>query len=134
MYPRFTRQLSAQWHGPLKLELTVHQRPPTADEFRLLLPLQAAPSFTEFLSQEALPTLRETPTNAQALAELVARRPKVLNWPVVVDWEHEECSLGGKKYTDLLAAVARRRKKVMKPEPTPRPPPTPPEPEWIDYP
>jgi hypothetical protein len=123
---------SKQLRGPLKLELTVLKRPPNAEEFRLLLPLQPQPFFTEFLH----PKEHQAPTNSAALVELLARRPTALRWPVVADWEHNECSVGGDGYKELLKKVGKRRQKATKPEskaaPLPPPPPPPPA-EWIDY-
>ncbi|KAF8178979.1 hypothetical protein K438DRAFT_1977469 [Mycena galopus ATCC 62051] len=92
-----------QYFGPLKLDVIVYERALTADEFRLLLPLQPLPYFTAFLNPTKLSQLRETPTSAPALVELIAQRPELLYWPVVVEAE------------------------------PPPPPPAPPPAEWIDY-
>ncbi|KAJ7255103.1 hypothetical protein B0H12DRAFT_1233181 [Mycena haematopus] len=130
---RPTPSMPTKYHGPLKLDVTVHERAPNADEFRLLLPLQSVPSFTAFLTTTAVSKWL-TPTNSQALVDLISEKPDALNWPVVVDWEHGDCLIGGARYRDLLTTVFRRRKRAMGKSESASPPPTAPPPaEWIDY-
>ncbi|KAF7344957.1 hypothetical protein MVEN_01658400 [Mycena venus] len=122
------------YRGPLKLEIVVQKRVPTVDEFRALLPFQASHSYSGFMTTVAQATVRETPTNAQAMGDLVKRKPKLLDWPLVVDWEHGECSIGGRSFLGLLKSTANRRRKVLrKIDPEPGPPAAPPPAEWIDY-
>ncbi|KAJ6542917.1 hypothetical protein B0H19DRAFT_1311024 [Mycena capillaripes] len=135
-YPKPPRNPDAprafyQYRGPLNLTLNVLERLPTVDEFHLLLPLRPLPSFMSFLNTTAL---RETPMNAQALVDILTHRPEVLDWPVVVDWEHGESALGKKGYLQLLKAVSRRRAKVLRSPPAhAEPPAASPPAEWIDY-
>ncbi|KAJ7145611.1 hypothetical protein C8R44DRAFT_972663 [Mycena epipterygia] len=121
----------ARWRGPLKLDIVVHERVPSADEFRLLLPLQAASnvSFSVFIKEQQ--RMRHSPTGVSSLVALLARDPTLLAWPVIVDWEHDESSVGGTAYSNILKKVLHRRESVRrekkKPEPTPDPPPPTPE-------
>ncbi|KAJ6600402.1 hypothetical protein DFH09DRAFT_1302881 [Mycena vulgaris] len=82
--------------GPLSLDITVVSCPPNADEFReIATHISDAPgartSFAAFLR----PTTNHWPTSAGALAALVEKDPTLLTWPVVVDWERRQSSLGG---------------------------------------
>ncbi|KAJ6458852.1 hypothetical protein C8R47DRAFT_1081517 [Mycena vitilis] len=133
-----------QWRGELKAELIVHEHCPNAEEFRLLLPYLPLPSFTSLLTEKGL---RTSPTNSFALVDLVSRDPEALLWPIVVDWEHEECAIGGTKQNVLLKNAFKRRKAGMRTKKEEReekraaaaaasaaaaersPPPV----EWIDY-
>ncbi|KAJ7657711.1 hypothetical protein DFH06DRAFT_1131486 [Mycena polygramma] len=132
-----------QWRGKLKAELIVHERCPTAEEFRLLLPYLPLPSFTSLLTEKGI---RTNPTNSIALVDLVSRDPEALLWPIVVDWEHGECAIGRTKQNVLLKNAFKRRKAGMRTKEEEReekrvaaaasaaaaersPPPV----EWIDY-
>ncbi|KAJ7774162.1 hypothetical protein DFH07DRAFT_121061 [Mycena maculata] len=121
--------------GPLKMELVVHERAPSAEEFRDILYMHESVSFGTFLGLEH--RMRHTPTSARALVDLVAEHPELLQWPVVVDWEHAQSSLGSTGHIQLLKSVLRRRVAVVRPEsllePAPKPERQPPPEEWIDY-
>ncbi|KAJ7186412.1 hypothetical protein C8R46DRAFT_1206422 [Mycena filopes] len=133
-YPRLSAKYSKKkTPQPLKLEVVVHERAPTADEFRLICVLLPEPSFTMFVPPQLRPELRNSPTSAKALAELVTTQPELLWWPVVVDWAHDEVSIGG-GYSTMLERARARRREVLEPEKPPeRYPYVPPSTEWIDY-
>ncbi|KAJ6600408.1 hypothetical protein DFH09DRAFT_1020997 [Mycena vulgaris] len=114
--------------GPLEIDIAVLSRPPDADEFREIAShLSDAPgaraSFAAFLR----PKTSHWPTSAEALVALVETEPTLLAWPVVVDWEHRQSSIGA-GYMNLVKAAAVRRSVVLKSKKEP-PPPL----EWIDY-
>ncbi|KAJ7085434.1 hypothetical protein B0H15DRAFT_737923, partial [Mycena belliarum] len=78
--------------GPLRIALEVEMRVPSAEELRSLVVLRPdrEPSFVSFLRRKSA----YWPTSAAALADLLARQPAELAWPVVVDWEHGDLSIG----------------------------------------
>ncbi|KAJ7749623.1 hypothetical protein B0H16DRAFT_1724893 [Mycena metata] len=119
--------------GPLKLDVIVHERAPTAEEFRLILFLhESATGFSSFVNPKAVDKLRAYPTNAEALAKLVERQPDLLIWPVVVDWEHDQVSVGI-QCTPVLKKAAERRRKVLQPdEPVEPERPDPQAKEWMN--
>ncbi|KAJ6600403.1 hypothetical protein DFH09DRAFT_595066 [Mycena vulgaris] len=124
-YPK-SKEHPSKTRGPLKLAITVFPRPPDADEFREIATHLTEVSFAAFLRKT-----NHWPTSAGALAALVEKDPTLLTWPVVVDWEHRQSSLGGKGYINLLKDIAARRSLVLKPKVEVPPPPQPI--EWIDY-
>ncbi|KAJ7028100.1 hypothetical protein C8F04DRAFT_1266311 [Mycena alexandri] len=130
--PKFVTKFKVR--GALKLEVIVHERAPTAEEFRLILFLLPDPTYTSFIKPDALNDLRAVPTSSKALVQLIERQPELMLWPIVVDWEHDQASLG-RKYKSLLDNAADRRAKVLtldKPV-EPERPEVPPATEWIDY-
>lgn len=132
-FPRLGKYPPPSWAGPLKLELDVHERPPSEDDFRRLVSIQPAPSFRTFLHPEV--RLKHALTSAAQLAEIVAEEPALLLWPIIADWDHRELSIGGNSYTKLVQRIGLRRRAVMRggAVPPPQPKREPPAEEWIDY-
>ncbi|KAJ7614758.1 hypothetical protein B0H17DRAFT_1220573 [Mycena rosella] len=94
VYPPLSRGHPSSFCAPLKFKLLVEPRVPTLAEFRALADLRA---------RIGPPTPRSSRRWGQDLAALA--------WPIIVDWEHEESSVGGVTYTRIPEAVAERRHK-----------------------
>ncbi|KAJ7500786.1 hypothetical protein B0H11DRAFT_766851 [Mycena galericulata] len=103
-----------RWRGPLKMDILVHERPPSADEFRQLVLIQPSISFSAFLRPTA--RMKYTPTSAQSLADTLAADPTSLYWPIFVDWVHKDHSIGGYNSVKIVRRIARRRDKFAKME------------------
>ncbi|KAK7035627.1 hypothetical protein R3P38DRAFT_602521 [Favolaschia claudopus] len=106
-----------KFHGPLKLDITVKERPPTSEEFsrilRILTDRLGAKTLHTFTHPSVLATLREHPTNIPMLAQLVSRTPEILRWPVIIDWYGKKCSLGGEDYKVFMRTAAVKRKEAL---------------------
>jgi hypothetical protein len=83
---------------PLEFNLDVVEGAPTSDQLRIILsylPSKAITPSNAFLSAHfAAPTGSERPETTGAIARLAQENPAALKWPIVVDWNGGQASIG----------------------------------------
>ena len=104
---------------PLDFNLEViESKPPTPDQLQTILsyvtPKDASavpPSYATFLSSHpSAPGMGEQPQNASGVAELGTKNPNALKWPVVVDWNGGQASVGDVEgVAKMLESLRQRR-------------------------
>ncbi|KAJ7687117.1 hypothetical protein B0H17DRAFT_1332525 [Mycena rosella] len=104
VYPPLSLGHPSSFRALLKLKLHVELRVPTVAEFRALVDLRVPGPPTDLLREKGAHRLADP-------AALGAEDPAALAWPIIVDWEHKESSVGGVAYTRILEAVAEQRHK-----------------------
>ena len=91
---------------PLEFNLEVVEAAPTPDQLRTILAYVPDPSYAAFLSAPAPGEAQSAP----GVAELGARDPGALKWPVVVDWHGGRASIGDVDgVAHMLEALRQRR-------------------------
>ena len=83
---------------PLEFELQVVESSPTSDQLETILsylPSKATNPSMVFLSAHPLgQSPLDKPSTVKGIAELAARNPLALKWPIVVDWNGGKVSIG----------------------------------------
>ncbi|KAF8883890.1 thioredoxin-like protein [Gymnopilus junonius] len=82
----------------LDFDLQVVERPPTADQLKVILSYLPSPATNPamaFLSAHyTAPTATNAPVTVAGIAELAQKNPDVLKWPIVVDWLDGQAAVG----------------------------------------
>ncbi|KAI6164013.1 thioredoxin-like protein [Pisolithus thermaeus] len=102
---------------PLQFNLEIVERaPPTPDQIKTIVSyLQPKgsenPQYSAFPSAHpSAPELSEQPQTAAATANLVARNPEALKWPLVVDWHGGRASVGDVDGVKTILEALRQRR------------------------
>ena len=91
-----------------KLEVVENQAP-TPDQLRTILSyLPGTASLDSFVSSHY--AVDRKPSNPNALSSLVAKEPRALKWPIVVDWEGGKAAVGDiEGVKSILEALRKKR-------------------------
>lgn len=106
---------------PLDFNLEViESKPPTPDQLRSILAYLTPEdsgttgppsSYASFLSSHpSAPGSDEQPRSAVSVAELGAKNPNALKWPVVVDWNGGRASIGDVDGVGKMLEALRQRR------------------------
>lgn len=100
--------------GPLEFQLDVVEAPPNADQLTTILsymPSQATNPSMVFLSvHPSAPSGTDAPSTTKAIAELAAKNPNALKWPIVVDWLDGKAAVGDVKGVENMLEHLRKRR------------------------
>ncbi|KAF8153763.1 thioredoxin-like protein [Crassisporium funariophilum] len=99
---------------PLAFQLEVVETPPTSDQLNTILsymPSKATnPSMVFLSSHPSAPGTVDQPSTVKGIAELAAKNPKALKWPIVVDWEDGKASIGDVEGVKGILETLRKRR------------------------
>ncbi|KAG5642286.1 hypothetical protein DXG03_003063 [Asterophora parasitica] len=106
---------------PLDFNLDVVEGPPTSDQLKTILsylPSQSISPSTAFLSAHfSAPSGSDRPEGVAAIAKVAQENPSALKWPIVVDWNDGQASIGDiKGVEDILETMRKRRDGELKNE------------------
>jgi len=106
---------------PLDFNLDVVEGPPTGDQLRTILsylPSKIITPSTAFLSAHyAAPTGSDRPEGVSAIAKVGQENPSALKWPIVVDWNAGQASVGDiEGVKGILENLRKRRDGELKEE------------------
>ncbi|KAF5367358.1 hypothetical protein D9615_010270 [Tricholomella constricta] len=106
---------------PLDFSLDVIEGPPTSDQLRTILsylPSKSISPSTAFLSAHfAAPSGLDRPEGIAAIAKVAQDNPAALRWPIVVDWNDGQASVGDiEGVKSILERLRKRRDGELKEE------------------
>ncbi|KAF5376368.1 hypothetical protein D9757_008636 [Collybiopsis confluens] len=104
---------------PLDYKLEVVESPPTRDQLRTIVDFvspvgkqnSAISASSLFLSAHpSTPTGSETPQSVSAIHDLGTKNPNALKWPIVVDWNAGQASIGDVEGVKNMLETLRKRR------------------------
>ena len=105
---------------PLQFNLSVVEAPPNSDQLKTILSYLPSPATNPsmaLLSVHPSVPATEQPTTLKEIAELAEKNPKALKWPIVVNWNDGQASIGGVDgVNDILETLRKKRDGELKDE------------------
>ncbi|KAJ3776828.1 thioredoxin-like protein [Lentinula raphanica] len=100
---------------PLDFKLEVIEAPPTADQLKTIMsyvsPERSASAASIFLSAHpSTPSGSEAPQSASAIHDIGVKNPKVMKWPIVVDWTGGRASIGDVEGVKSILETLRKQR------------------------
>ena len=83
---------------PLQFNLSVVEAPPNPDQLKTILSYLPSPATNPSMAlltvHHSVPITGQ-PTTLKEIAALAEKNPKVVKWPIVVNWNDGKASIGG---------------------------------------